>query len=130
MNRQELTRLAHTHHPVAAPLSDESVAALLARAVRRGDERLLELGCGPAAWLLRALVAHPAATADGLDTDAAALTLARQAAEQLGVVRRLGLHHRPAADFTPPRPYDLVLCVGASWSPPTRTRSAVASSRA
>ncbi|WP_329580042.1 class I SAM-dependent methyltransferase [Kitasatospora sp. NBC_01250] len=112
MDRQELARLAHTHHPVAAPLADESVAALLRRALPRGDERVLELGCGQGAWLLRALAAHPGLTADGVDPDPAALTRARITAEHLGVIRRLGLHHRPLAEFDPARPYDLVLCVG------------------
>lgn len=69
MDRQELARLAHTHHPIAAPLADQSVAALLRRALRSGDERLLELGCGQGAWLLRALAAHPELTADGVDPD-------------------------------------------------------------
>ncbi|WP_035846191.1 SAM-dependent methyltransferase [Kitasatospora azatica] len=114
MDRQKISRLAHTHHPIAAPLSDESVATLLRRAVRRGDERVLDLGCGEGAWLLRALATHPGLTADGVDIDAGGLTQARESAERLGVVRRLGLHHRPAAEFTAPHPYDLVLCVGAT----------------
>ncbi|PYC86159.1 SAM-dependent methyltransferase [Streptomyces tateyamensis] len=114
MDRQELSRIAHTHHPVAAPLDDSNVAALLRRAVRRGDERILDLGCGEAPWLLRALAAHPGLRADGVDTDAGALTAARAAAERLGVISRLGLHHRPAAEHTSPHRYDLVLSVGAS----------------
>ncbi|MFE0460222.1 SAM-dependent methyltransferase [Kitasatospora sp. NPDC058965] len=114
MDRQELSRIAHTHHPIAAPLDDANVAALLRRAVRRGDERVLDLGCGEAPWLLRALAAHPGLRADGVDTDAGALTTARTAAEQLGVAARLGLHHRPAAEYTSPHRYDLVLSVGAT----------------
>ncbi|MFI9274744.1 SAM-dependent methyltransferase [Kitasatospora sp. NPDC052896] len=114
MDRSLRSRLAHAHHPIAAPLSDPSVATLLARALRRGDERLLDLGCGEAAWLLRALAAHPGVTADGVDLDPDGLARAQQAAEQLGVARRLGLHHRAAAEFTAPHPYDLVLSVGAT----------------
>ncbi|MCX4746459.1 class I SAM-dependent methyltransferase [Kitasatospora sp. NBC_01287] len=114
MDRQERSRLAHAHHPVTAPLADDTVAALLRHAVRRGDERVLQLGCGSGAWLLRALAAHPELTADGVDPDPAALTDARVAAEQLGLARRLGLHHRAPADFTAARPYDLLLCVGAT----------------
>ncbi|GAA1981831.1 SAM-dependent methyltransferase [Kitasatospora viridis] len=112
--RARLSRIAHRHHPISAPLSDESVAVLLGRAIVTGRERVLDLGCGEAAWLLRALAAHPELTADGVDTDAGSLTLAREAAERLGVVRRLGLHHRPAAEFAGPHQYDLVLCVGAT----------------
>lgn len=114
MDREELSHLAHAHHPISAPLSDATVATLLDRALPRGDERILDLGCGEAAWLLRALAAHPGVTADGVDLATRGLTKAQVAADQLGVARRLGLHHRAAADFTHPHPYDLVLSVGAT----------------
>lgn len=67
MDRQRLSLLAHADHPIAAPLDDASVHQLLTRAVRRGDERVLDLGCGEGTWLLRALEAHPGATAEGVD---------------------------------------------------------------
>ncbi|MDR3035805.1 MAG: SAM-dependent methyltransferase, partial [Kitasatospora sp.] len=47
MERQEISRIAHRDHPVAAPLSDETVRELLERLLRgRADGRLLDLGCG------------------------------------------------------------------------------------
>ncbi|MBD0670092.1 SAM-dependent methyltransferase [Streptomyces sp. CBMA156] len=115
MDRQQISRLAHAHHPIAAPLTDESVARLLDRATA-GTERglALDLGCGEGAWLVRALAARPGWRAVGVDLDAAALTLAREAATTLGVVRRLGLHHLDARTFTAKEPFDLVLCVGAT----------------
>ncbi|RSS51646.1 cyclopropane-fatty-acyl-phospholipid synthase family protein, partial [Streptomyces sp. WAC06614] len=76
--------------------------------------RLLDLGCGQAEWLLRALAAHPTATADGVDLSGPALALARASAEARGLAGRLALHHRPAAEHTAPYPYDLVLSVGAT----------------
>jgi precorrin-6B methylase 2 len=54
MDRQLISALAHADHPVAAPLTDESVRRLLDHAIRRGDERLLDLGCGGGAWHIRA----------------------------------------------------------------------------
>jgi SAM-dependent methyltransferase len=112
--RARFSRIAHTHHPVAAPLGDDSVAALLGRAVQTGRERVLDLGCGEGAWLLRALAAHPELTADGVDIDEGGLTKARHAAERLGVDGRLGLHRQPAAEFSADHPYDLVLCIGST----------------
>ncbi|MDH6136044.1 cyclopropane fatty-acyl-phospholipid synthase-like methyltransferase [Kitasatospora sp. MAA4] len=114
MDRHLTSLRAHAHHAVAAPLSDATVAALLARALPRGDERLLDPACGEATWLLRALATHPGATGDGVDREAAGLTRAQQTAEQLGVARRLGLHHIAAADFIAPHRYDLVLSIGAA----------------
>jgi SAM-dependent methyltransferase len=112
--RARLSGLAHSHHPICAPLADDSVAALLGRAVRTGTERVLDLGCGEAAWLLHALTAHPGVTADGVDINEGALARARERAERLGVGQRLGLHPAPAAEFDGPEPYDLVLCVGST----------------
>ncbi|SHG26690.1 SAM-dependent methyltransferase [Streptoalloteichus hindustanus] len=114
MQRERISRLAHTHHPVAAPLDDESVRRLLERGLRDGDEHVLDLGCGGGEWLLRALVAHPKLQAVGVDTSERALAHARHTAETLGVADRLVLHHADAADFTSTQPFDLVLSVGAA----------------
>ncbi|MFD0381219.1 hypothetical protein ACFVG7_39260, partial [Streptomyces sp. NPDC127112] len=59
MNREQISKLAHTHHPIKSPLNDDSVSSLLSQALPRGDERVLDLGCGSAEWLLRALTTHP-----------------------------------------------------------------------
>ncbi|MER5354020.1 class I SAM-dependent methyltransferase [Kitasatospora sp. NPDC002551] len=114
MDRQTISRLAHARHPIAAPLSDGSVAALLDRALAADEGRALDLGCGRAAWLLRALSARPRWRATGVDLDAAALTLARESAEALGVQRRIDLHHLDAREFTDRRPFELVLNIGAT----------------
>ncbi|MER7708494.1 class I SAM-dependent methyltransferase [Kitasatospora sp. NPDC097605] len=115
MDRQTISRLAHARHPVAAPLSDGSVGALLDRALAPDEEgRALDLGCGRAAWLLRALSARPRWRAVGVEVDAAALDLARESAEALGVQRRVALHHQDAREFAGPGRFELVLNVGAT----------------
>jgi cyclopropane fatty-acyl-phospholipid synthase-like methyltransferase len=114
MDRQSISAIAHADHPIAAPLSDESVRRLLGRAVRHGDERLLDLGCGGGEWLLRALTEHPAVRAEGIDVSAHALTRAEKAATALGVRDRLVLHRRDATAYTSADPFEVVLCVGAT----------------
>ncbi|MBC6457016.1 SAM-dependent methyltransferase [Actinomadura sp. HBU206391] len=114
MDRQLISMLAHADHPIAAPLTDESVRRLLDRAIRRGDERVLDLGCGGGAWLLRALAAHPGVTAEGVDVSERALATAGEAAAARGVRDRLVLHHHDAAEFSSTRPFDVVLSVGAA----------------
>ncbi|MGW2254169.1 SAM-dependent methyltransferase [Kitasatospora sp. NPDC001660] len=115
MDRQRLSRLAHARHPIAAPLADESVARLLERATGHTEAgRMLDLGCGEGSWLVRALAARPRWRAVGVDLDADALTRARETADALGVVRRLGLHHIDAREFGYGEPFDLVLNVGAT----------------
>ncbi|MFJ6779820.1 SAM-dependent methyltransferase [Streptomyces yangpuensis] len=114
MNRETISHLAHAHHPVAAPLSDTAVARLLDRALPRGTERVLDLGCGPGEWLLRSLRDRPGVHGVGVDVSRTALDRAAAAARALGVADRLSLHLRPAADHTDPHPCDLVLSVGAA----------------
>ncbi|MEU8891038.1 class I SAM-dependent methyltransferase [Streptomyces sp. NPDC048442] len=114
MERSRRSQLAHAHHPIAAPLDDESVRRLIDRAVTRDGARLLDLGCGQAEWLIRALEAHPAATAVGVDIAANALEEARAQAAARGVGDRLELHAADAATATLQGPFDVVLSVGAT----------------
>ncbi|MFD0020534.1 SAM-dependent methyltransferase [Streptomyces sp. NPDC058382] len=114
MNREELSAIAHTRHPIKSPLDDDSVRRLLEHGISRGDERVLDLGCGSGEWLLRALAARPGVRAEGVDISEGALTDARARAARLGVEDRLTLHHMPAADFVSPHAFDVVLSFGAA----------------
>ncbi|NUR83475.1 MAG: methyltransferase domain-containing protein, partial [Nonomuraea sp.] len=101
MNSDEISAIAHADHPIKAPLDDEAVRLLLDRALPRGDERVLDLGCGTAEWLLRALEAEPGVRAEGVDISAGSLDTAAAEAERRGVRDRLTLHECAAADFAP-----------------------------
>lgn len=117
MDRETISSLAHRDHPVAAPLCDASVAALLGRALPRGDERMLDLGCGEGAWLVRALSTRPGTRGVGVDVSRTALARARESADAAGVGERLALHERDAAEFAPPEgpgAFGLVSVVGAT----------------
>ncbi|GLX19537.1 hypothetical protein Slala02_28520 [Streptomyces lavendulae subsp. lavendulae] len=100
MSREQISAIAHAGHPIKSPLDDDSVSRLLEHGLPRGDERVLDLGCGTAEWLLRALATRPHLHAEGVDVSEAALTRARRAASVLGVAERLVLHRQEAADFT------------------------------
>ncbi|WP_280878857.1 SAM-dependent methyltransferase [Streptomyces pseudovenezuelae] len=114
MNREQMSRIAHAGHPIKSPLDDDSVRRLLERGAPRGDERVLDLGCGGGEWLLRALTTRPHLHAEGVDISEDALAQAREAANRLGVEERLVLHRQEAAGFTSAQPFDLVLSVGAA----------------
>ena len=114
MNRDQISRLAHADHPLASPLDDDSVRRLLESAIARDDARLLDLGCGSAEWLLRALISWPGLRAEGVDLSIPALTHARAEATRLAVQDRLVLHQQDAVEFASPHPFDLVLSAGSA----------------
>jgi SAM-dependent methyltransferase len=109
-----MSRIAHAGHPIKSPIDDDSVRRLLEHGLPRGDERVLDLGCGGGGWLLRALTTHPKVHAAGVDISEEALEQARQEADRLGVRDRLELHQLAADSFSSPEPFDLVLSVGAA----------------
>jgi SAM-dependent methyltransferase len=112
VDRQRLSSIAHTHHPIAAPLSGVTVNRLLRRAERRPAARILDLGCGAAAWALQALAHCPDGHADGVDRNRHALERAATAAAERGLGDRLTLHERDPSDYVPDGDYDLVVCAG------------------
>lgn len=114
MDREQVSRIAHSDHPIAAPLSDAAVDLLLARALQRGDERILDLGCGPGTWLCRALDGRPGVRAEGVDIDAGAIEIGRRALEAAGLGDRVELHAQDATQFTSSGRFDVVLCIGAT----------------
>ncbi|MGW7818997.1 SAM-dependent methyltransferase [Streptomyces puniciscabiei] len=114
MNREQISRIAHAGHPIKSPLGDDSVRRLLERGLPRGDERVLDLGCGTGEWLLRALAARPDVRAEGVDISEDALAGAAAAACDLGVRDRLVLHHGKAEEFVSAEPFDVILSFGAA----------------
>ncbi|MFF5209794.1 SAM-dependent methyltransferase [Streptosporangium sp. NPDC000396] len=114
MDRQLISHIAHLDHPIAAPVSETHLERLLTRAKLPAGARILDLGCGEAAWTLRALELYPEATADGVDISRQGLTSAREDADRRGLADRIRLHDISATDFTSAELYDLVLCVGAT----------------
>jgi len=114
VDRQRLSSIAHSHHPIAAPIFGVNVNRLLRRADRRPAARILDLGCGEAAWALQALAFHPDGHADCVDVSLCALERAAAAAAERGLADRLALHERDARTYVPDGDYDLVLCVGST----------------
>jgi SAM-dependent methyltransferase len=114
VDRQRLSSIAHSHHPIAAPVSGVNVNRLLRRADRRPAARILDLGCGEAAWSLQALAHCPDGHADGVDLSRYALERAAASAAERDLADRLTLHERDARTYAPDGDYDLVLCVGST----------------
>ena len=87
---------------------------LLRRAGRGPAARILDLGCGQAAWAMQALAHCPDGRADAVDLSPYALERAEATATVRELADRLVLHERDARSYVPDGDYDLVLCVGAA----------------
>ena len=93
VDRQRLRSIAHSHHPIAAPILGVNVNRLLRRADRQPAARILDLGCGEAAWALQALAHYPDGHADGVDVSRYALEHAAAAAVERGLAEQIGRAH-------------------------------------
>ncbi|SDH06797.1 Methyltransferase domain-containing protein [Sinosporangium album] len=101
-------------HPVLGPVSEDSVDRLLRRARLKPGARVLDLGCGLGAWVLRALELHPDAVGHGVDVSAPHIAEAQDRAKDRGLDARAAFQAADARAFTSRQPYDLVMCVGLS----------------
>lgn len=103
----------HTFLDFNAPLSDERAGRLIAGLAPLRDCRIVDLGCGWAELLLRAVAAEPTAVAVGVDEDADAISRGSANAEARGLGERVTLH---CADVTTWQPAgaDVLIVIGAS----------------
>ncbi|MEM9134704.1 MAG: class I SAM-dependent methyltransferase [Actinomycetota bacterium] len=101
-----------------SPLSEVRAQELATFLAREGSGDVLDLGCGWAGLLLRALAAGTHLTGLGIDIDAEAIARGRADAERLGLQDRLELRVGDAGDAAPDTA-GAVVCIGASqiWGP-------------
>ncbi len=114
MDRALVSAVAHRWHPIAAPVSDDSVHRLLRQLEVPDDGRVLDLGCGFGEWLLAAV--GPVATGEGVgvDTSAPALEEARARTRQRVLTERVRFEQADAAVWQGDGVFDAVLCIGAT----------------
>ncbi|PWW21584.1 methyltransferase family protein [Geodermatophilus normandii] len=113
LDRAVVSAVAHRWHPVAAPVSDDALARLLERLAPPPRGRVLDLGCGAGAWLLRLLAAQPGLVGVGVDTSAPALDAARDRAAMGGLRGRVEFVQADAATWEG-GPFDAVVCIGVT----------------
>jgi SAM-dependent methyltransferase len=113
MDRDEISRIAHAQHPIAAPVASGAVDALLASLAPAPTGRVLDLGCGGGAWLVRLLGGRPDVQGVGVDLSARAIAEARHRSAEEQVSDRARWVEADASTWAD-GPFDAVICVGAS----------------
>jgi SAM-dependent methyltransferase len=116
-DRQRLSAIAHATSAMWGPVSEATLATIVARAVELGfDERsrLLDLGCGPAE-LLRRLVVATGARGVGIDSSPFALAEARRRLQGRAEAERIELRLGDVTEERPTSAFDLVVCIGPGW---------------
>ena len=102
-----------------APLSEQRADQLVGFLTGDLQGTVIDIGCGWAELLLRAVAAAPDALGEGLDTNPASIDHGRHLVEERGLTERVILTCGDGKDQAPERA-DAVVCIGASqvWGPP------------
>ena len=106
MDRATLSRIAHRHHPIAAPVSQAQARVLLSRLSAPPDSAVLDLGCGSGVWLAELLDSRQDLTGVGVDI-ALPPDVAHDRSERITWVEADAARYEA-------EPVDTVICIGAS----------------
>jgi ubiquinone/menaquinone biosynthesis C-methylase UbiE len=114
MDHFRFSTIAHGDHIFCSPMSSTSADELVDLMDLDASSRLLDVGCGKAEFLLRAVERY-AAHGVGVDHNGEFLRAARARAETRGLAERMEWCEARAGDLVlEPVSFDLALCVGSS----------------
>jgi len=110
----KFTTIAHGTHRYLGPLSAARAGALMRAMALNEDDRVLDIGCGKAGFLVE-LVEATHARGIGVDTNPTFIAAAASAARERGVDDRIELVVGPVQDKVGPADrFDAVVCMGSS----------------
>jgi cyclopropane fatty-acyl-phospholipid synthase-like methyltransferase len=110
----KFTTIAHGTHRYLSPLSAAKAASLIHRLALAPGQRVLDVGCGNATFLLE-LLAAAQARGVGVDTNPAFITAATTAARERGLSERAEFVNARLQDMIDSaQRFDAVVCMGSS----------------
>src|SRR5438045_957088 len=114
MNPFRFTTIAHRDHLFCSPMSSTKADELVELLDLPAASRLLDVGCGKAEFLLRAVERY-GSTGVGVDPNGEFLDTARAGAVARGFPARMEWHEARVAEVElAPGSFDLALCLGSS----------------
>ncbi len=114
MDGTRYSTIAHHHHLFCSPLSPATVDTMIRRMELPRHARILDVGCGKAEMLIRA-IEQCAGTGVGVDMNAAFLEAARERADRRIPDGALALYVSRIEDLTLDLgKFDAVMCVGST----------------
>ena len=115
MDRWKYFDITHRDHVVCNPMSLAKIDEMVGLLDLSPGARVLDVACGKAELLVR-VAERWGIRGVGVDLSPYVVRQAREKAAARGVSGRLVLVESDGAAWDPgPEPYDLAMCVGASW---------------
>lgn len=115
LERWKYFAITHENHAVCNPLSLAKIDEMIDRLGLSPGSRVLDIACGKAELLIR-LAERVAIQGIGVDWSPYCIRDARETAVQRQVEGRLRFVEQDGQQFDAgPDPYDLSMCIGASW---------------
>jgi len=106
--------VTHRDHALLNPLGDRQVDELAAALDLRGGLRVVDVGCGHAEMLIRWAVRY-GIEGVGVDLSPFHSERARRNVAERVPDGRVTILEQEGASFRPEAPFDVAMCVGASW---------------
>ena len=113
MEHVRFSTIAHRDHAYCNPLDPEVLDGVLDRLGLEAGRRVLDVGCGKGALLVR-IAERYGAGGLGVDINAAFLAEGRALAERRGVADRVELRETEASRLGGESVFDAALCIGSS----------------
>ncbi len=106
--------VTHKHHVVCNPMSTAKIDELIELLKLNPEAEVLDIACGKGEMLTR-LAEHYTITGVGVDISPFAAADAKQKLQERVPNGQIEILNMDGADYKSDKPFDVTMCIGASW---------------